>query len=192
VSGLDPRALVVVGVPVVATLVGFVALPRPHGVTAAQQAFDRSALGPAVSTTPTTPARPVDVTLGDAIALRGADLPTAALSRGARLSFKLHFGVVAAVADDWQVFVHIDADDGSFRINADHWPLRGAYRTPLWQKGEFVVDGFDVVVPGAAPAGTYTVRAGLYRGDERLPVTAGDRALHDGDNRVTLGAVVIE
>lgn len=188
----DPRWFVVVAVPVAAFAVGVVALPRPHGVDAEQRAFDRSSLGDAVTTTPTTPARPVDVTLGGVVTVRGVDLPTAALSRGARLPVKLHLAVVDPIAEDWQVFVHVDADDGSFRMNGDHWPVRGAYRTTLWRKGEYVVDAFDVVVPTAAPAGNYTVRVGLYHGDERLPVTGGDRSRDDGENRIRVGTVVVE
>ena len=189
---LDQRWLAVVAVPVCAYVVGFVALPRPHGVAAEQRGFDRAALGDDVSTMPSTPARPIDVTLGQAVSVRGADLPTAAVSRGGRVAARLHLSVTAALADDWQVFVHIDADDGGFRINGDHWPVRGRYHTTLWQPGEFIVDAFDVVVPTAAPAGTYTVWVGLYRGEQRLPVTGGDRALSDGEHRIKVGQVVIE
>jgi hypothetical protein len=188
----DRRLIVVAAVPVVAVVVGLLALPHPRGVEAAQQSFDRSSLGAALSTTATTAQRPVDVTLGGVVQVRGADLPQAALSRGARLSAKVHFGVVAPVVDDWQIFVHVDADEGGFRVNGDHWPARGKYRTTLWQVGEFVVDAFDVVVPTSAPAGTYTVWVGLYHGDERLPFSGGDRSATDGDNRVKVGTVVVE
>ena len=188
----DRRLLVVVAVPFAALAVGLCALPHPRGVLAAQRAFDRSSLGAAVSTTPTTPQRPVDVTLGGAVQVRGADLPDAAVSRGGRVTLKLHYGVVATVVDDWQVFVHIDADEGGFRINGDHWPVRGNYRTTLWQRGEFVVDTFDVVVPTSAPSGSYTVWVGLYKGDDRLPFSGGDRSATDGDNRIKAGTLVVE
>lgn len=189
---LDARLVVVAAVPVAALVIGLAALPHPRGVLAAQRAFDRSSLGAAVSTTPTTPGHAVDATLGGAVQVRGADLPDAAVSRGARVTLKLHFGVTAPVVDDWQVFVHVDADEGGFRINGDHWPVRGNYRTTLWQRGEFIVDGFDVVVPTSAPAGTYNVWVGLYKGDDRLPFSGGDRGATDGDNRVKVGAVVVE
>ena len=188
----DRRLVVVAAVPVLALVTGVVALPHPRGVQAAQRAFDRSSLGAAVSTTPTTPQHVVDATLGSAVQVRGADLPDAAVSRGARMTLKLHMGVVAPVVDDWQVFVHVDADEGGFRINGDHWPVRGNYRTTLWQRDEFIVDTFDVVVPTSAPAGTYTVWVGLYKGDDRLPFSGGDRAATDGDNRIKLGTLVVE
>jgi hypothetical protein len=189
---LDSRAFVVAAVPAAVLVVGLLAVPRPQGVEAAQRSFDRSALGSAVSTTPTAAQQTFEVKLGSAITIRGADLPTLAVSRGARVPLKLHFAVDAALPDDWQVFVHIDADEGGFRIHGDHWPVRGSYRTTLWQRGEFIVDSFDVIVPAAAPAGTYSVWVGLYRGDDRLPFTGGDPARHDGDHRIKAGVLVIE
>ncbi len=191
----DARWLVVLAVPALAYVVGVIALPRPMGMQAEQRAVDRSQFGADVTMTPTTPTSRVDVTLGKTIALRGADLPDRALSRGARLPIKLHFAVAddaGAVEGDWQVFLHIDAQGGSFRIHGDHWPLRGQYKTGLWRPGEFVVDSWEGTVPMDAPSGVYDVYAGLYRGDDRMPVTAGDRKATDGDNRVRVGSIVVE
>ena len=52
------RWLVIVAVPVLSYVVGLVALPRPTGVLVEQRDFDRSTLGTAFSTTPTTPRHP--------------------------------------------------------------------------------------------------------------------------------------
>lgn len=190
-----PRWALVIAVPLLAYVVGVVALPRPTGVQAEQRAFDRSTLGPALSLKPTTPGRALDVTLGGAVVIRGADLPAAALSRGARMPIKLHLGVNGVVDGDWQLFVHIDAQGGSFRIHGDHWPLRGQYKTGLWQPGEFLVDSWEGVVPMDAPAGVYDVWTGLYRGDERMEVTttgATDRKAVDDDDRVKVGHIIVE
>ncbi|MDP2341120.1 MAG: hypothetical protein Q8O67_09190 [Deltaproteobacteria bacterium] len=183
--------LLVVAVPVLAYVVGLIALPHPTGLQAEQRNFDRKTLGTALSTTPTKPKRPMEVTLGGTVVIRGADLPEAALSRGARLPIKTHLGVTGVVDGDWQLFVHIDAQGGSFRIHGDHWPLRGQYKTGLWQPGEFLVDAWEGTVPMDAPAGDYDVWTGLYRGDDRMEVTAGDRKLVD-DDRVRIGSITIE
>lgn len=193
---IEPRRrwLLVLATPALAWTVGAIALPRPRGVVAEQVAFDRSTVKDAVSTTPTTPRRPLDVTLGGVVRLTGADLPDAALSRGSRLPVGLHFSVLGAVDSDYQVFVHIDAQGLStpFRIHADHWPVGGRYRTGLWQAGEFVVDRFEQTVPRTAPGGVYDVWVGLYRGDTRLPVSGGDTRLSDGEHRLKVGQIVIE
>ncbi len=197
------RWAVVVAVPVVAYVTGFVALPRPSGVAAEQREFDRSKLGNAVTTTPTTPGSVVEITLGSTLVLRGADLPPTSLSRGARLPIALHFAVpggnVSGAEGDWQVFLHIDSENGSYRIHGDHWPVRGLYKTPFWRPGEFIVDKWEGTVPMDAPAGIYDVYAGLYRGDDRLEVTAGNRQrspsgglVVDADDRVRVGQVTIE
>ncbi len=189
----DRRWLVVLSTPVLAFIVGVLALPRPQGVLAEQTAFDRSTLSDVVTKTPSTPTTPLDVTFGKAVQLRGFDGPTTALSRGGRFKGVLHFAPQAVLDSDWQVFVHLDAKDGAaFRINADHWPVSGRYRTGLWQVGESIVDRFEQTIPVAAVAGVYDVWVGLYRGDVRLPVSGGDRSRVDADNRVRVGTVVIE
>lgn len=199
---LDRRLALVVVVPVLAYVVGAVARPRPRGVAAELMAFDRSGLGLFVSATPTEPAQKTDIVLGGVVAVRGADLPTGALSRGARLPVKIHFGVQgekgAVVVDgDHQVFLHIDTEtspgsEPAFRIHGDHWPVRGQYKTSLWQGGEFIVDAWEGTVPMDAPSGVYDVWAGLYQGDDRLSVTAGNRRFTDGKDRVKLGQILIE
>lgn len=189
---VDRRWWWVLTTPALAFVVGGLALPRPRGIEAEQAAFDRKSVADVVSTTPQPVRVPVGAVFGRAMELRGVDLPTTALSRGARVQAALAFSVVGDVDSDWQVFVHIDAADGAaFRINADHWPAAGRYRTGLWRRGEHVVDRFEQTIPMNAPAGVYDVWVGLYRGDTRLPVTTpGGRV--DTENRVRVGQIVVE
>lgn len=191
---IDRRWLFVVATPALAWAVGLLALPRPQAVAAQQAAFDRSTVADVVSVTPTLPQTKADITFGGVIHLRGADIPDAALSRGARLGITLHVAPVAVIDGDWQVFVHIDPQGGAAttRINADHWPAGGRYRTDLWQLGEHIRDHFEQTIPRSAPAGVYDVWVGFYRGETRLPVTSGDRRNVDTDNRVKVGSIVIE
>lgn len=121
---IDRRWLFVLATPALAWAVGLLALPRPQAVAAQQAAFDRSTLADVVSVTPTLPQTKADITFGGVIHLRGADIPDAALSHGARLGITLHVAPVAVIDGDWQVFVHIDPEGGAAttRINADHWP----------------------------------------------------------------------
>lgn len=191
-AGVDRRWGAVLATPVLAFVVGTIALPRPQGVVAEQTTFDRKAVADVVKTTAPPVRVPVGAVFGGAIELRGYDGPQTALSRGARLSSTLLFSAVGDVDSDWQVFVHIDAaESAGFRINADHWPAAGRYRTGLWQQGEYVVDRFEQTIPMNAPAGVYDMWVGLYRGDTRLPVTTpGGRV--DTENRVRVGQIVVE
>ena len=187
----DRRILFVVATPLFAWLVGAIAMPHPRGVTAELQAFDRGALKDVILAAPRPPSHVVNATLGG-IKILGADLPKRALSRGERLPVTLYFEVVEAVEADWQVFVHVDAKDGRYRLNGDHYPAGGRYRTGLWQVGEHIADRFERAVTGAMPAGEYDVWIGFYRGQERLPFRGGDRSATDGENRVRVGSIVLE
>lgn len=176
--------------PLLAWGVGVVALPQPRGIDAEQAAFDRSGLTDVIRDQ-VTPRHPVRATLGD-VDILGADLPDHALSRGARATFTVYFSPRAPLDRDWQVFVHIDAKDGRSRLNGDHYPAGGRYRTTLWRAGEVIADRFERVITPNLPAGDYDVWVGFYRGDDRLPFRGGDRSVTDGDNRVRVGTIVVE
>ena len=186
------RWLTVASVPALAFIVGAIALPRPLPVAAEKDDVDREALGAAVSRIRPTPRASVDAELGDVVRVLGADLPAAALSRGARLSVRFYFEGTGEMERDWQIFVHIDAKAGSSRLHGDHFPVRGKYQTTLWQVGDFVADDWSMIVPRDAAAGVYDVYVGFYIGEERLEWSGGTATFHDGKNRVRVGAIVIQ
>jgi hypothetical protein len=53
-----------------------------------------------------------------------------------------------------------------------------------WRPGQVVRDRQRIPLPAGAPAGTYTLYLGAYRGAERLPVSPP--AFNDGNNRLRL------
>lgn len=182
----------VAAVPVLAFVVGAIALPRPLPVSAELEDVDRASLGAAVSRIRPQPKSVVSAELGDAVKILGADLSEQALSRGARLSARFYFEAVAALEQDWMIFVHIDAKNGAYRIHGDHFPVRGKYQTTLWQPGDFIADDWNTVVPRDAASGVYDVWIGFYIGEERLEWSGGNTTAHDGKNRVRVGSIVIE
>ncbi len=177
-------------VPVVAFLIGGVFLPRPLPAEVERRTMDRSDLDGAVSKTRPTPGTPADVQLDDSLRFLGSDVP-AEVSQGSRAAIDFHFEVLKELDRDWQMFVHIDRRDGPYRIHGDHFPVEGRYQTSLWQQGEFVKDHFVKLIPFDAPPGTYDVWIGFYIGDDRLPFSGGDAALHDGDNRIRAGVLKV-
>lgn len=187
------RWAVVSAVPVLAFVVGVVALPRPAPVeSGGRPAVDPEELTGVVSRTPPVPQSRVDAVLGNAIRVHGADLPKAPLAQGDKLTARFYFESLAGLDTDWQIFLHIDAKQGGFRIHGDHFPARGRYSTTLWQKGEVITDEWVGSVPRDAPSGTYEVWLGFYVGDERLPFTGGDSAAHDGVDRVRVGTLSVQ
>jgi hypothetical protein len=184
--------LTVAAVPVLAFVVGAIALPRPLPVSAELEDVDRESLGAAVSRIRPQPRSPASAELGDVVKVLGADLPEKALSRGARLAERFYFGAIGDLEQDWMIFVHVDAKNASYRIHGDHFPVRGKYQTTLWQAGDFIADDWSTLVPRDAASGVYDVWIGFYIGEERLEWSGGNTAAHDGKNRVRVGSIVIE
>lgn len=88
---------------------------------------------------------------------------------------------------NYQVFVHIDADNQ--RINGDHDPVDGKYPVRLWDEGDVIIDRQEISVPATSPAGVYTLFVGLFRGESRLKVTEGPR---DDADRVKAGTIRVQ
>ncbi|OGQ13366.1 MAG: hypothetical protein A2138_12980 [Deltaproteobacteria bacterium RBG_16_71_12] len=186
------RWAVVLAVPAAAFVIGAVALPRPVPIGSTRSgASDRDLAGVVSRVTP-QPRSKVDAVLGNAVRLHGADLPGAAVAGGDPLALRFYFESLAGLDQDWQVFLHIDAKQGSYRIHGDHFPARGRYSTTLWQKGEVITDQWTGTVPRGAPAGAYDVWIGFYIGDDRLPFSGGDDAVHDGVDRVRVGTIQVK
>ena len=183
---------VAASVPALAFVVGALALPHPQPVSAEKEDVDRESLGAAISRIKPTPKSAVDADLGDSVRVLGADLPPEALSRGARLSVRFYFECTAELERDWQMFVHIDAKGGSYRIHGDHFPVHGKYQTTLWKVGDFVADDWSTIIPRDAPDGAYDVWIGFYVGDDRLEWSGGNPTFHDGQNRVRVGTITLE
>lgn len=186
------RWAVVLVVPLVAFVVGIIALPRPVAVGGARPADGAAELAGVVSKTAPQPRAKVDAVLGNAIRVLGADLPVTAVARGDRLTLRCYFESLAGLDEDWQIFLHIDAKQGGYRMHGDHFPAHGRYSTTLWQKGDFIADDWADAVPRDAPSGSYEVWLGFYIGDNRLPFTGGDDAAHDGVDRVRVGTIQVQ
>jgi hypothetical protein len=81
------------------------------------------------------------------------------------------------MGEDWTVFVHVmgpDAPDGPPVAQRDAPPQNGFAATSLLQPGQRIEDSIEITLPADLPPGDYTVRVGLYKGDQRLPMLAGD------------------
>lgn len=203
------RLAAVAALPGIAFVVGAVALPRPVPMPATELATelpgdvqsgrpertsgakDRAAPAPAVSRTRPAVVSPLDAELGGQLAVLGAELPLGNLAPGQKLGARFFFEVKRPLDRSWQIFLHVDARSGGYRIHGDHFPVRGEYPTTLWQAGEFITDTWVTTVPRDALAGTYDVWLGFYEGDVRMPWSGGRASLHDGNNRVRVGTVTV-
>lgn len=121
--------------------------------------------------------RPVNATIGDAIAVLGFSQETNRVKIALRV---LRAGALAGHC----TFLHID--HVPVRFGAEH--RTHAYPQNLWREGDVIVDDFEVKLPPHFRKGSYAAWFGAgvlpCQDDRRMPVTHGE---HDAHDRVALG-----
>jgi len=118
---------------------------------------------------------PVDYAFGGKIALvgyRGQEVVTP----GSMLQLKLYWRALAAMNEDYTVFVHLVDANGKIIAQRDDQPRSGAYPTSFWDVGEIIADEYALAVPRDEPPGDYRIEVGVYRVEDgtRLPVPGDD------------------
>jgi hypothetical protein len=127
---------------------------------------------------PAPPAVPLDYRLGDGIHLIGYEFD----AKPELAYLRLHWSCLAALENDYTVFVHLLDGDGELVAQADGPPVGGDYPTSFWAPGETVV-GERVLNIAGLSSGIYELRVGMYlraTGD-RLPLIDGDGNRQVGD-----------
>ena len=145
--------------------------------------------GPAVS-----PEHPFSIDL-EKVRFLGFDLSTDSPHRGDLLDLTLYWQALGEMKESYSVFTHLlgpynEATGGPLWGQDDSLPLRGAYPTTRWEKGEIVVDYYHILVPPEAPTGEYEIEVGIYLLStlERLPVLGPE-----GDSdRILLGRIWVK
>lgn len=129
---------------------------------------------------------PIDVLFGDHVRLIEVALPAEPVKIGAAFDVTLTFEAHGGLPDGWGVFAHFEGARGQ-RFTADHKP---PYPFAWWKDGQFIRYTRSVTVPKGRRAGTYALWLGLWRKNERQPVTVqGD--IEAVDNRVHVGDVQV-
>ncbi len=130
---------------------------------------------------------PVEYAFDDQVALVGYALP-AQVARGETLTVRLYWRALAAMDEDYAVFVHLVDTRGKVIAQKDDQPQSGAYPTSFWDAGEVVADAYRIAIPRDELTQEFEVRVGVYRARDgsRLPVRGGD-----GSTSLTTGYVVV-
>jgi hypothetical protein len=90
---------------------------------------------------------------------------------GGPIDFTYQFDVAAPIKDDYRVLVHVVNPDGDTIWIDDHDPAIPTSQWKVGQKVQYTRQRFLPVVPFTGEA---TVRIGLYRADDRLPLQGQD------------------
>jgi hypothetical protein len=130
----------------------------------------------------------IGAVLGEAIVLEGYALDES-VRAGDVLHLDLYWQASTAVAEDYQVFVHLLDENGQRWAQKDGPPLLGARPTSSWQPGERLTDRRGLLLPLDMPSGSYHLRVGLYRLSDgsHLLTAEGADGLDLGPFSVTAG-----
>ncbi len=79
-----------------------------------------------------------------------------------RLRVTLRWQVLKPPAQDARTFVHLFSAEGNLVAQEDGWPLMNLADMRAWQAGDVWRDVRIIMLPAIAPAGRYTLRAGVY------------------------------
>jgi len=133
---------------------------------------------------------PLQADFGDEIGLRGYRVE-GDLRPGGQIHVAYAWYARTQPAAIYAVFNHLVAADGSMAAQADGWPQEGRMLTTQWQTGEYVEDGYTLLIPPDAPPGPYTLYVGLYdaASDERQPAFQDGQRLPDDRLNVPLPEV---
>jgi len=118
---------------------------------------------------------PSSVNFGDLITFGGAELGEIDLSTGQPLKITLLWQATKPIPQLYTTIVHVVDDTGQIWGQVDRQPGDGRWPTTGWEKGEWIIDSFELSVKPDTPPGTYSVLVGVYDSQtfERLPVQAG-------------------
>jgi len=94
------------------------------------------------------------------------------------LTYRFQVAEGARITGDYRVFVHVTREDGTTIWTDDH-ELPEPLRTSLWQPGQKVEYTRTRFVPTLSYLGPTSIDVGLYKDDERLPLTGPDAADRD-------------
>jgi hypothetical protein len=120
---------------------------------------------------------PLDVGIGDQIAMLGYELSNDELQSGDPLSVTLFWQSDGRIVPDYHVFVHLLDESGLLAAQRDGVPVAATRPTWTWRDGEVLEDLYTLDTAGLA-AGPYSLQVGMYdfgTGD-RLPASGSDGA----------------
>ena len=115
------------------------------------------------------------VIFGNAITLLDHTLKSTTVQPGGAVSGQLVFGGLAPPGRDYTIFVHLEGPQGLIAQD-DAQPMRGAFPTTFWIRGDVVRHDFRLVLPPNTAPGEYRLVAGWYdpQTGQRLATPNGD------------------
>ncbi len=123
--------------------------------------------------------------VGWELRLLGQKESTDTIVPGKTYTFVTAYRVLKPIGGTWESFIHIDGNGK--RINGDHPLTGGKYPLRNWLVGDVIIDSYEIKVDPTFDNGEYTVFFGLFSGNKRHKLTAGEGA----EDRLTAGVVQV-
>jgi hypothetical protein len=119
------------------------------------------------------------VALDDKVELLGYDLEESVLRSGQPVACTLYWRGLEEMDQDYTVFTHLIDPDGVTWGQWDNEPQQGQLPTTRWVPGQVVVDRYRIPLSPETPAGSLSLRVGMYdlRTMTRLPAFDQDGTL---------------
>lgn len=134
-----------------------------------------------VSKSATKPSHPLDIKFGDQVTLIGYDSSADKFVPGEAVSITWHWRVDKAIGEGFRQFTHLVDDKAVSRVNVDNNGLiRKAFPAGSWEAGTYVKDTQILKLPASWSSPKVLVYLGFWKGNKRLPITAGPK---DNANR---------
>jgi hypothetical protein len=127
----------------------------------------------------------------ETIQLASASVPTS-VPAGAVLPVGLFWRVLAPIAADYTVFIHVLDGSGETVAQLDRPPGGGTSPTSGWQPGQILHDTYPIPLPDQLTGGQYRLRMGLYTWPDltRQPIRLNGEPL--GDHLIVAEFAVVD
>ncbi len=107
-------------------------------------------------------AHPLNVRLGESVALVGYDRTPLHPRPGQTLRVALYWQALHPLEAEYHTFVHLLDGEGRKAAQSDRQPGGVYYPSTLWQPGETLRDEHRLTLPADLPPGDYRLLAGMY------------------------------
>lgn len=144
-----------------------------------------------LSSQPIPAPTPLRARLGDVLTLVGVDVQTPKVRRGQSASIAVVLRSDKRVPPGYKLFAHLRMENGLF-VNGDHDFLSGLLPPQRLRPGQYLRDVTKVVIPASFPPGPATLQLGLYRRNERMPVSGDPQVAKQQERALHVATVEIE
>jgi serine/threonine-protein kinase len=109
--------------------------------------------------------------LDNKVMLYSAELNSTTFHPGDIALLSIVWQVLNPIPDAYTTFIHVTDAGGKIVTQLDRPPLEGRQPTNTWTTGAELTDAYSLILPRSISPGMYEVQIGLYKGDNRLPIT---------------------